>query len=107
MDIHQAIEHAADLIRQADALIISAGAGMSVDSGLPDFQGISRDQSRGCGRQRSFGCLASYIEGIPPLSFLTNALLNEHRTSCNAYSRYEERPIEVSKVSDSFQTGPN
>lgn len=34
-----AIEHAADLIRQADALIIAAGAGMGVDSGLPDFRG--------------------------------------------------------------------
>lgn len=30
---------AADLIRNADALIIGAGAGMGVDSGLPDFRG--------------------------------------------------------------------
>ncbi len=30
---------AADLIEQADALIIAAGAGMGVDSGLPDFRG--------------------------------------------------------------------
>ncbi len=34
-----AVECAADLIRQADALIIAAGAGMGVDSGLPDFRG--------------------------------------------------------------------
>jgi NAD-dependent SIR2 family protein deacetylase len=34
-----AIEHAADLISQADALIVAAGAGMGVDSGLPDFRG--------------------------------------------------------------------
>lgn len=32
-------KNAADLIRNADALIIGAGAGMSVDSGLPDFRG--------------------------------------------------------------------
>src|SRR5262245_3786007 len=30
---------AADAIRSADALLIGAGAGMSVDSGLPDFRG--------------------------------------------------------------------
>jgi len=33
------IEHAASLIEQADALIVAAGAGMGVDSGLPDFRG--------------------------------------------------------------------
>ena len=32
------LEQAADLISQADALIITAGAGMGVDSGLPDFR---------------------------------------------------------------------
>lgn len=31
--------HAAELIDQADALIIAAGAGMGIDSGLPDFRG--------------------------------------------------------------------
>lgn len=31
--------NAADLISQADALVICAGAGMGVDSGLPDFRG--------------------------------------------------------------------
>jgi NAD-dependent SIR2 family protein deacetylase len=30
---------AAEAIRQADALVITAGAGMGVDSGLPDFRG--------------------------------------------------------------------
>jgi NAD-dependent SIR2 family protein deacetylase len=34
-DLHQA----ADAIRQASALLIAAGAGMGVDSGLPDFRG--------------------------------------------------------------------
>jgi len=33
------IREAADLIRQADGLLITAGAGMGVDSGLPDFRG--------------------------------------------------------------------
>jgi len=28
-----------DIMRQADAVIITAGAGMGVDSGLPDFRG--------------------------------------------------------------------
>ena len=34
-----AVEHAAALLEQADALIVAAGAGMGVDSGLPDFRG--------------------------------------------------------------------
>ncbi len=34
--IHQ---QAAEIIRNADALLIGAGAGMGVDSGLPDFRG--------------------------------------------------------------------
>ncbi len=33
------LEHAADLISQADALIVAAGAGIGVGSGLPDFRG--------------------------------------------------------------------
>ena len=33
------IEAAIDVIEQADALLIGAGAGMGVDSGLPDFRG--------------------------------------------------------------------
>jgi NAD-dependent SIR2 family protein deacetylase len=33
------IKKAADLIREADGLLITAGAGMSIDSGLPDFRG--------------------------------------------------------------------
>lgn len=31
--------HAAELVEQADLLVIAAGAGMGVDSGLPDFRG--------------------------------------------------------------------
>jgi NAD-dependent SIR2 family protein deacetylase len=33
------IRRAADWVRSADAILIAAGAGMSVDSGLPDFRG--------------------------------------------------------------------
>ncbi len=33
------LREVADLIRQADGLLIGAGAGMGVDSGLPDFRG--------------------------------------------------------------------
>ena len=32
-------QQAADAIQSADALLIGAGAGMGVDSGLPDFRG--------------------------------------------------------------------
>ncbi|MDB5870488.1 MAG: Silent information regulator protein Sir2 [Polaromonas sp.] len=35
----KSLAHAAGLITQADALIVAAGAGMGVDSGLPDFRG--------------------------------------------------------------------
>lgn len=34
-----ALEHAAALVAQADLLVVAAGAGMGVDSGLPDFRG--------------------------------------------------------------------
>ena len=39
MNVTYLIQQAVSRIRQADALIISAGAGMGVDSGLPDFRG--------------------------------------------------------------------
>nr|WP_319492926.1 Sir2 family NAD-dependent protein deacetylase [uncultured Desulfobacter sp.] len=35
------IKHASEVIQNADALFITAGAGMGVDSGLPDFRGNS------------------------------------------------------------------
>lgn len=38
-EIESLIQQAAELIRSADALLIGAGAGMGVDSGLPDFRG--------------------------------------------------------------------
>ncbi len=39
MDCPEAIRGAADAIRRAEVLLIVAGAGMGVDSGLPDFRG--------------------------------------------------------------------
>ncbi|MFC7411361.1 SIR2 family NAD-dependent protein deacylase [Hydrogenophaga atypica] len=40
MDSHSdLIDHAADLIAQSHALVVACGAGMGVDSGLPDFRG--------------------------------------------------------------------
>jgi len=38
-DYQELFERAAALIDQADGLVITAGAGMGVDSGLPDFRG--------------------------------------------------------------------
>lgn len=39
MDLIKTLHTAAQAIKGADALIITAGAGMGVDSGLPDFRG--------------------------------------------------------------------
>jgi NAD-dependent SIR2 family protein deacetylase len=39
MNIEMQLTRAAQAIRDADALLIGAGAGMGVDSGLPDFRG--------------------------------------------------------------------
>lgn len=33
------LNYAVELIRKANGILITAGAGMSVDSGLPDFRG--------------------------------------------------------------------
>jgi NAD-dependent SIR2 family protein deacetylase len=39
MTLEQSITQAAQVLLNADALLITAGAGMGVDSGLPDFRG--------------------------------------------------------------------
>ena len=39
MDVEHAYRQAAEAILAADALLVGAGAGMGVDSGLPDFRG--------------------------------------------------------------------
>jgi hypothetical protein len=39
--IQEKLKLAAKEIKEADALFITAGAGMGVDSGLPDFRGNS------------------------------------------------------------------
>lgn len=38
-DMSQSVSRAAEAIARADALLVCAGAGMGVDSGLPDFRG--------------------------------------------------------------------
>lgn len=38
MDLEKTIQEAARVIKEADALLITAGAGIGVDSGLPDFR---------------------------------------------------------------------
>ena len=40
MDIEENIQKAKQLLQECDALFITAGAGMGVDSGLPDFRGV-------------------------------------------------------------------
>jgi NAD-dependent SIR2 family protein deacetylase len=39
MDLRENLKRAALALREADALLVTAGAGMGVDSGLPDFRG--------------------------------------------------------------------
>src|SRR5438445_8809587 len=39
MTLERLLDRAAGAIARADALLIGAGAGMGVDSGLPDFRG--------------------------------------------------------------------
>ncbi|WP_298271883.1 Sir2 family NAD-dependent protein deacetylase [Geobacter sp.] len=39
MDLRERFAAAAEAVRRAEAIIITAGAGMGVDSGLPDFRG--------------------------------------------------------------------
>ncbi len=37
--LNDRVEHAAKAVAAADAIVVTAGAGMGVDSGLPDFRG--------------------------------------------------------------------
>ena len=39
LELEQSLENAAKLLREADSVLIAAGAGMGVDSGIPDFRG--------------------------------------------------------------------
>jgi NAD-dependent SIR2 family protein deacetylase len=68
-----AIKQAAAWIREADGLLITAGAGMGVDSGLPDFRGIE-------GFWRAYPALRHYgfsFEDIAnPAGFASNPRLS-------------------------------
>ncbi len=67
-----AIQAAAELLLQADALLVTAGAGMGVDSGLPDFRGNQ-------GFWRAYPALGqrglSFAEVASPFSFDTDPAL--------------------------------
>lgn len=71
-EIPDPIAHAANLISAADGLMITAGAGMGVDSGLPDFRGDD-------GFWRTYPALAEAgirFESIAsPLQFKQNPIL--------------------------------
>ncbi len=40
MNIEENLQKAKQLLKEVDAIFITAGAGMGVDSGLPDFRGV-------------------------------------------------------------------
>ena len=66
------LRRAADLIQAADGLVIAAGAGMGVDSGLPDFRGDT-------GFWKAYPALAaaslSFSEVASPQTFGTDPAL--------------------------------
>ncbi len=39
MDENERIRRAVSWLREADGMLVTAGAGMGVDSGLPDYRG--------------------------------------------------------------------
>jgi NAD-dependent SIR2 family protein deacetylase len=65
----QTVARAAELIDQADGLVIAAGAGMGVDSGLPDFRGNA-------GFWRAYPALAA--SGIAFMDIASPAALYEN-----------------------------
>ncbi|EJO56557.1 SIR2 family NAD-dependent protein deacylase [Burkholderia multivorans] len=73
MESETAIRQAAAWIRDADGLLITAGAGMGVDSGLPDFRGKE-------GFWRAYPALRHYglsFEDIAnPMGFVSNPRLS-------------------------------
>jgi NAD-dependent SIR2 family protein deacetylase len=72
MTLDASIAQAARLLREADALLIGAGAGIGVDSGLPDFRGAH-------GFWRAYPPLAArgirFVEIADPHSFDANPAL--------------------------------
>lgn len=70
--IDHACRQAADLISQADSLLITAGAGIGIDSGLPDFRGDH-------GFWKAYPALGRmrmrFVEVANPNAFLSNPRL--------------------------------
>ena len=67
----QLLSRAVDAIRSADALILASGAGMGVDSGLPDFRGND-------GFWRAYPLYRDMGIGIDTLSDARRLKLNPH-----------------------------
>lgn len=69
MDIEKSLQAAAAVIKAADGLVITAGAGMGVDSGLPDFRGNE-------GFWRAYPALqkagVDFCQAANPQTFVTN-----------------------------------
>ena len=66
-----AINRAARVLQEADAIIVAAGAGMGVDSGLPDYRDLSREMAKEKGWEweemvGDSGLLKQLIEGPCP-----------------------------------------
>jgi len=72
MDLEENIKKSAQVIADADALLINTGAGMGVDSGLPDFRGDT-------GFWKAYPPIAklgiSFVEMANPRWFLENPKL--------------------------------
>ena len=76
-ELTQHVARAAELLAEADALIITAGAGMSVDSGLPDFRG---------------GAVSLPLGGLTGIAEIADALTT---------TRFFERPVqEAGEIED-------
>jgi NAD-dependent SIR2 family protein deacetylase len=80
-DYELQVEQAASVIAAADALLIGAGAGMGVDSGLPDFrgdQGFWKAYPPFRGRQfaemSAFSVLPSHPPNLRILSWVSSIL---------------------------------
>lgn len=56
-DYTSRLSQAAELIRTADGLIITAGAGLGVDSGLPDYRTSKGLYTAACEAQTVVGAL--------------------------------------------------
>lgn len=85
MELASAVRMAAAAIFAARVLVITAGAGMGVDSGLPDFRG----------RQGFWQACPSYerLGGIAPTCVGSPCLMLDSKTSMNRSFAYRCVPL--------------